>query len=231
MAAKRICSIEGCDKPVVARGWCRTHYSRWQRRRDPFAVRITPDICSIEGCNKPHNARGWCKMHYSRWSKHGHPAAGRAFDGEGARFLHEAISCREDKCLIWPYGKGRGGYGKYTIGGKTLQTHRIVCRAVYGEPPSPEHHAAHRCGNRPCVNPRHLRWATPVDNAADKLEHGTEIRGEKSNLCKLTAKQVRQIREICANRTETYAAIGEQFGVSGETVSGIAKRRTWAWLD
>lgn len=30
------CSIEGCDKTTVGRGWCRTHYNRWHRYGDPL---------------------------------------------------------------------------------------------------------------------------------------------------------------------------------------------------
>lgn len=29
--AKRTCSIEGCERPLCARDWCGTHYSRWRR--------------------------------------------------------------------------------------------------------------------------------------------------------------------------------------------------------
>jgi hypothetical protein len=34
MSAGRVCSVEGCDRPAKARGWCGTHYSRWQRHGD-----------------------------------------------------------------------------------------------------------------------------------------------------------------------------------------------------
>lgn len=31
------CSIEGCDKPTKARGWCNAHWKRWIRHGDPLA--------------------------------------------------------------------------------------------------------------------------------------------------------------------------------------------------
>lgn len=39
--AKGICSIEGCEREHYARGWCRPHYSRWERHGDPRYERPT----------------------------------------------------------------------------------------------------------------------------------------------------------------------------------------------
>lgn len=36
-----ICSIESCNKPVVARGWCNRHYKRWIKYGDP-SVSLIP---------------------------------------------------------------------------------------------------------------------------------------------------------------------------------------------
>lgn len=47
------CSIEGCDKPVVSRGWCNVHYRRWQRTGDPETVLV------IHGDTE---ARFWAKV-------------------------------------------------------------------------------------------------------------------------------------------------------------------------
>lgn len=37
--SKRTCSIDGCSSPALARGWCSTHYHRWQRHGDPGIVK------------------------------------------------------------------------------------------------------------------------------------------------------------------------------------------------
>jgi hypothetical protein len=34
----KLCSIEGCEKPLLARGWCSAHWTRWQRYGDPSIV-------------------------------------------------------------------------------------------------------------------------------------------------------------------------------------------------
>lgn len=57
----RACSIPGCDSRVIARGWCASHYRRWERHGDPCAGRTTPGepyrfLCEVaartasEGC-------------------------------------------------------------------------------------------------------------------------------------------------------------------------------------
>lgn len=42
MAAPRLCSIPGCDKPHKARGWCTMHYTRWKSHGDPLKTLTAP---------------------------------------------------------------------------------------------------------------------------------------------------------------------------------------------
>src|SRR5262245_57706262 len=39
MTTAKICSIEGCGKPVVGRGWCSKHWQRWKTHGDPLITR------------------------------------------------------------------------------------------------------------------------------------------------------------------------------------------------
>ena len=71
------CSIDGCEKPLKARGWCGMHWLRWRRHGDPGDAAPTRlpvgDQCSVSGCARPPLARGWCGTHWSRWRNHGDP--------------------------------------------------------------------------------------------------------------------------------------------------------------
>lgn len=81
----RICSIEGCERAHVGRGWCAAHYRRWQLYRDPLGggTPHTPraDACSVDGCTEPVLARGWCINHYGRWKRNGDPLGGKRSPG------------------------------------------------------------------------------------------------------------------------------------------------------
>jgi len=92
------CSIEGCDEPQWARGWCGAHYQRWMNNGDPNVVLSTgarrwaqrctvegcngPDPdgnglcrahtpCKVEGCDRMSNAKGLCTVHYQRLKETG----------------------------------------------------------------------------------------------------------------------------------------------------------------
>lgn len=73
--SKHTCSIDDCENPRHARGWCSKHYGAWRHYGDPLFVRarLRGVPCTIEGCEKLTVGRGWCAMHWARWKKHGDP--------------------------------------------------------------------------------------------------------------------------------------------------------------
>ena len=138
-----------------------------------------------------------------------------------------AIASDTDQCLLWPYATLRNGYGQFNTGTTSARVHRYVCIAVHGEPPGVGMEAAHSCGNRACANPKHLRWATPKENHADQVTHGTINRGQRNGHAKLTPSIVRACRASSMTRTE----LARIFGVSVTTISHAIIGKTWSWLD
>ena len=193
----------------------------------------THRICSIDGCGKPHQARGWCSAHHARWRRHGSPEGRgtRTPRGEPLSFLLSAIeSAKPDACILWPYTRVGLGYGRVRHNGSMQLAHRLVCEMVHGAPPSPTHHAAHRCGVHACISKHHLRWLTNSANEADKVLHGLSNRGERASTAKLTREQVHSIRKAYDDGQELTAEIGSRFGVNQSTVSQIGLRNKWKWL-
>lgn len=37
--SERVCSVKDCGREVVARGWCKKHWTRWSRYGDPLTTR------------------------------------------------------------------------------------------------------------------------------------------------------------------------------------------------
>jgi hypothetical protein len=105
--------------------------------------------------------------------------------------------------------------------------HHEVCEKYNGPRPL-GHEAAHSCGNRKCIEPSHLRWATPKENCADKRLHGTnerpDVRGELSWSAKLTESDIVAIRKSKLSSR----AIAPLYGVSDGYVRILRRRRKWA---
>lgn len=178
------CSIPDCENEALARSWCGTHYQRWRVHGDPLKARpkakLDGDrlaICRIDGCENPAHAMNLCNGHYLRSRRNGHPLAGRPPQtkrGTPRRAFEELAALETDECVVWPYGKS-GGYGMIRHEGRPTQVHRL---ALLRRTPLPFEgavacHAPQICHNRACMNYRHLRWATQVENVADKKVDGT----------------------------------------------------------
>lgn len=193
-------------------------------------------VCAIDGCGRSVQARGWCDKHLRRWYRHGDPlGGGTPKDGTVREYFDNVvIPYAGDDCLIWPFARYAGGYGKMSGNdGSTLLVHREACRAKHGPPPEDQHEmqAAHNCGNGHlgCCNPNHLRWDTCAGNAADRLQHGTHNRGERHPHAKLTEDDVREIRAL--EGAVSQVKLAERFNVTTRNIRAIHRRRIWAWLD
>jgi|GEM_PF-1937551 len=188
-------------------------------------------ICSLDGCDRPPHAFGYCAMHYTRWKRYGDPKfVLNGNDGLVQTWLADLFaSAPTDDCVSWPFAKTDEGYGIFQADKRRHVASRYVCEVTYGLPPTPKHQAAHSCGNGHlgCVNPRHLRWATKAENADDKMDHGTLLRGEQHGSSKLSEADV---REIIARRStgEMCKLIAKDFGITRQHVSALFTGRRWS---
>lgn len=186
--------------------------------------------CSIGGCGKQVVSRGWCEGHYKRWLRHRDPTAGNTSPGEPERFLRYALTYDGEKCLIWPFARNEGRAAIWAAGRVQLVS-RLVCEDRHGPPPGPAHEAAHGCGrgHDGCVARKHLRWATHIENEADKVAHGTLAFGERNGSARLTEEDVINIRRL--KGTATQQAIADSYRVSRQLISHIHRGKGWTWLS
>jgi hypothetical protein len=63
MANKGTCKASGCEKEVLAKGYCRRHYAQWRKGKLP---KPRYKICNAENCRKRQSRRGLCEEHFAK---------------------------------------------------------------------------------------------------------------------------------------------------------------------
>jgi hypothetical protein len=236
---RSFCEVEGCDRESKSRSLCGKHYQAALKYGDPMVNRkkVGRSVCSIEGCGRLVAARGLCSGHYQRVQKgllQGDVLKQRSApirtQGDPIAWLHSHVGHTDQACLIWPFARQRSGYGVAPVeavlgssvvapGQKKIAASRAMCVLAHGDPPATDMIAAHACGNGHlgCTNPRHLRWATAVENMRDKLLHG--VRTTAGGELVVNDNQVAAI--VALGRTMPPAQIAAAFRVSEGLVREI----------
>jgi hypothetical protein len=66
------CSVEGCGRRHVARGYCHKHYTNLRHKGQFQDIRpMNRTSCTVEGCSKKHYALGLCSVHWARQNRTG----------------------------------------------------------------------------------------------------------------------------------------------------------------
>jgi hypothetical protein len=96
--------------------------------------------------------------------------------------------------------------------------------------------ACHTCDVRACINPDHLYEGTVTDNNRDTVRRGRHkyvsnfkgMPGEKHPMCKLTDKQVIEIRERYAAGGISQYALADEYDVTQSRISLIINNKSRA---
>lgn len=150
---ERTCTVPGCQKRLLAKGWCAMHYWRMQQHGSlDLPPRVRPDRttspCTVDGCERSQWSKGLCNLHYSRRHRSGDIGP-----------VESTVAPRGSACLR-PDGYRvitRPGHPLATANGQVLE-HRVVLFDVIG----PGVHPCHVCGME-------VRWEASYPAEPDGL--------------------------------------------------------------
>ncbi len=231
---QRLCIIQGCIKPRLARGFCGNHYRIWRltgtKHKD----------CSFEGCERRVLNKGLCFTHYGQF-RAGNPltpirtkvqVSYERLDELLSHLFQFRVINPLTECWEWKrsdHEKRNVTYGRTFVDGKLQYIHRIMATIYLGLRERPNMDVCHHCDNPRCFNPEHLFLGTAADNIADMRKKGRlRIRkGEEIWSARLTEKDVRLIRKLWKEEGLNFTQIGKKFDIDQSTASSICKRETW----
>jgi hypothetical protein len=163
---------------------------------------------------------------------------------------------RDDECWVFQGPLTGGGYGIVweRVSGKSRNrgAHRVSWEVANGPIPDGMQ-VLHRCDNPPCCNPSHLFLGSARDNLLDMSQKGRHFsrtkpervargerngqhthpertaRGERTSSHKVTAEQVKAIRQRLAIG-ESGRALARAYRVDKKTIYRIRDGMSWSWL-
>lgn len=125
--------------------------------------------CTFPGCGKPIRAKSLCPGHWEQQHK-GQEMRPLQPSPQGLTLEQRfwAKVDKTDECWVWTAFTGSHGYGQIKVDGRYRRAHRVSWEFAHG--PIPDGlFLDHRCANKRCVNPAHLRIVTHAQN----MQHRT----------------------------------------------------------
>lgn len=129
----------------------------------------------------------------------------------------------QNECWPWLAHCDRHGYGVFSLYHTDYLAPRIML-AITGKR-NDNLDVRHSCNNPACINPKHLRFGTPLENQHDRILAGTHNIGSRNGHAKLTELDIPIIRNLAEIMTQT--TIGKLFNVSHSTINYIVKNKNW----
>ena len=147
-----------------------------------------------------------------------------------ARLIDNSMPEPNSGCWLWMGfahnpSQSRHQWGAIKYKNKKTLVGRAAYIARHGDVPAGLH-VLHKCDNGFCCNPDHVRTGTHAENMMEMKERW-RVRGHHKEL------SIDDVRRIRALRKEglTNAAVAAQYGMNHKSVSRIASRKRWAWVE
>lgn len=140
---------------------------------------------------------------------------------KGPRFMLVPVDAGSGYLVV---SLGRGGTFS------NVRVNRLVAQTFLGDPPFEGALVAHNDGNKANNVVTNLRWASALENQADRVRHGTHLCGSAMKHAKLKECDIPTIR-MRAKSGENYAEIAADFGVSVSTISLIRRGTIWRHVE
>lgn len=141
----------------------------------------------------------------------------------------------EGDCWLWLGANNRGGYGTFSVGGKTYTAHRVSWLISNHYIPN-DLCVCHSCDNRLCVNPDHLWLGTKMENYLDMIAKHRRAnnccaRGMRHWNHKLTPSDIEDIRTKYASGKMSQRELAQEYNVGQSHVSAIIRQARWRPID
>jgi predicted DNA-binding protein (UPF0251 family) len=150
---------------------------------------------------------------------------------------------KQNGCIEWTGYKmpSPNGYGRTSVKGKLLLTHRLAWMLHNEGPLSNDICVCHKCDNPACINPDHLFLGTQLENIKDrhakgrtcsgerksKIQRAKGAKGEQFSKAKLKAADIPEIVRLRKVEGLQFRTIAEMYGVRSPTIQGILSGRYW----
>lgn len=209
------CSVESCDRKVLARGYCDPHYQRVRKYGDPrpsipVESRKSRDgvFCGVDGCGKSlvGGSAELCGMHHQRWKRNGEcgPAASSiaaknspcAVCGELVRDGSGRRKHCSDACQVAD-SRHKGSRPKEfacRLCGKSVD----MTRRIDGRLPRTDTVWCRDCGRESPEALRFRNWGVTPEQYATALEAGCQICGSHPKVL-----HIDHDHSCCSKRTST----------------------------